>query len=156
MAILLKEFFKKVQGWAWTVVASDINTEVIALAQAGVFSARSVDPVPLPLRERYFTMISSNSFHLWEQFQVSREIVQSVKFVHHNLLQPFEHKGFDVVFFRNVMIYYDKESRQHAVNNVLGSLAPQGYVFLSLSENLNDVSSDLKQVASSVYQRQAG
>lgn len=153
LALTLKEFFKGRPGWKVTLVASDINTEVIEGAQQGIFSERSIKDVPVSLKQKYFSEAPDNDKKMWKQFQLSKEIIHGVRFTQHNLLQLFPQRDFDIIFIRNVMIYFDNESKQKVVDNAIASLAPGGYFFISLSESLNDVRNSLKSVYSGVYQR---
>ncbi|MFH0753623.1 MAG: protein-glutamate O-methyltransferase CheR, partial [Candidatus Omnitrophota bacterium] len=137
IAMTCREFFKGRPGWKVHMVASDINSEVIAEAKEGVFSERSIKDVPVSFKEKYFTPHTSTENKMWKEFQLSDLIINSVKFTQHNLLKPFAEKDFDVIFLRNVMIYFDPESKQKVVDNVLASLKPGGYFFISLSESLS-------------------
>ncbi len=153
IAITCREFFKGRPGWKLHLVASDINSEVIAEAKEGVFSDRSIKDVPQALKAKYFTAHEGTQNRMWKEFKLSDTILGSVKFAQHNLLKIFAEKDFDVIFLRNVMIYFDPESKQKVVDNVLASLKPGGYFFISLSESLSDVRTSLTQVYSGVYQK---
>ncbi|NTV29819.1 MAG: protein-glutamate O-methyltransferase CheR [Candidatus Omnitrophica bacterium] len=153
IALVCKSFFKNYPGWKVSLIASDINTEVIGEAKEGVYSERSIKEVPDSMKNKYFVPWSDSANRMWPQFQLSREIISSVRFVQHNLLLPFKEKDFDVIFIRNVMIYFDGQSKQKVADNVVASLVPGGYLFISLSESLNDVKTGLRQVYSAVYQK---
>ncbi len=134
-------------------MASDINTEVINEAKEGVFSERSIKDVPPKLKEKFFVPSVSTENKMWREFKLSDTIINSVRFTPHNLLKPFGERDFDIIFLRNVMIYFDNESKQKVVDNVLASLKPGGYFIISLSESLNDVRNNVTQVFSGVYQK---
>lgn len=153
IAITCKEFFKARPGWKFHLVASDINTEVIAEAREGIYSERSIKEVPESLKTRYFRPFEGSRNRMWKEFNLDVSVKSCVNFVQHNLLKSFSEKEFDVIFLRNVMIYFDNASKQKVVDNVLASLAPGGYFFISLSESLNDVRTSLKAVHSGVYQK---
>jgi chemotaxis protein methyltransferase CheR len=154
IAITCREFLKGRPSWRLDLVASDINTEVINEAKEGVYSERSIKDVPATLKDRLFVPIVSAQNKMWKEFKLSDTIKSSVRFTQHNLLKPFAEKDFDVIFLRNVMIYFDNASKQKVVDNVLASLRPGGYFIISLSESLNDVSNRLLQVASGIYQKE--
>ena len=153
LAIACREFLKGRPGWKVNLTASDINSEVIAEAREGVFSERSIKEIPANLRDKYFAPFTGSHHRMWKEFKLSDTVINSVKFVQHNLLKPFPEKDFDIIFLRNVMIYFDPESKQKVVNNVLASLKPGGHLFISLSESLNDVQCGVTQVASGIYQK---
>jgi chemotaxis protein methyltransferase CheR len=153
IAITCKEFFKGKPGWKVHLVASDINSEVLAEAKEGLFSDRSIKDVPQSLKDKYFMEHVNSKNKMWKEFQLSDAIKSTVKFTQHNLLKLFPEKDFDVIFLRNVMIYFDPQSKQKVVDNVLASLKPGGYFIISLSESLSDVKTSLTQVYSGVYQK---
>ena len=154
IAITCREFFKGRPGWRVDLVASDINTEVIDEAKEGVFSERSIKDVPPALKDKFFVPFPSTENKMWKEFKLSETITKSVRFTQHNLLKPFGEHDFDIIFLRNVMIYFDNESKQKVVDNVLASLKPGGYFIISLSESLNDVRNHVTQVFSGVYQKE--
>ena len=153
IAITCREFFKGRPGWRVDLVASDINTEVIDEAKEGVFSERSIKDVPPKLKDKLFVPMVASEHKMWKEFRLSDTVTKSVRFTQHNLLKPFGERDFDIIFLRNVMIYFDNESKQKVVDNVLASLKPGGYFFISLSESLNDVRNDVTQVSSGIYQK---
>jgi chemotaxis protein methyltransferase CheR len=154
IALTAKSFFKNHPGWKVNLIASDINTEVLEDAKNGIYSERSIKEVPEPLKQKYFSECDKNNNRMWQQYQLSKEILSMVHFTQHNLLGQFREKDFDIIFIRNVMIYFDNESKQKVVDNVSASLALGGYFFISLSESLNDVRTSLGTVSSGVYQKQ--
>jgi chemotaxis protein methyltransferase CheR len=135
------------------MVASDINSEVIAEAKEGIYSERSIKEVPESFKAKYFRPYEGSRNRMWKEFALDDSIKSGVKFVQHNLLKPFSESNFDVIFLRNVMIYFDSASKQKVVDSVLASLAPGGYFFISLSESLTDVKTSLKMVSSGIYQK---
>ena len=153
IAMTCREFLKGRSGWKLNMVASDINSEVIAEAREGIYSERSIKEVPEALKAKYFKPYEGSRNKMWKEFNLDASLKNSVRFVQHNLLKPFAEKDFDVIFLRNVMIYFDNESKQRVVDNVLASLAPGGYFLISLSESLNDIRTALKPVASGIYQK---
>lgn len=153
IALSVRSFFKNHAGWKVNLIASDINTEVLEDAQNGIYSERSIKEVPESLKKKYFTACTANNNRMWQQYQLSKEILSMVQFTPHNLLNQFRERDFDIIFIRNVMIYFDNESKQKVVDNVSASLAQGGYFFISLSESLNDVRTPLRTVSSGVYQK---
>ncbi len=153
IAMTCREFFKGKSGWKVHLIASDINSEVIGEAKEGIYSERSIKEVPETLKSKYFKPYEGSRNKMWKEFNLDPALKSTVRFVQHNLLKPFAEKDFDVVFLRNVMIYFDSQSKQKVVDNVLASLKPGGYFLISLSESLNDVKTSLKTVSSGIYQK---
>ena len=127
---------KEAAGISWNgkieIVASDINTEVIEKAGEGVYSGRSLKFVPAGLLERYFDNIDN------ENYRVKDSIKQHVEFKCHNLLkQDPPGSDFDIIFCRNVMIYFDKKTQGELVDNSFRkAISKKGFLFIGHSESL--------------------
>lgn len=136
----------------WEIVGSDINTDVIKKARVGLYPERWVDKIPLDLRKRY--CLKGRGSHEG-QFLIDRKLVENMKFEVGNLMQYNANVGlFDVIFLRNVLIYFDDETKQLVIDNVLRNLKVGGYFFISLTENLNMLdTSSLESVSTSVYKK---
>lgn len=113
------------------IFASDIDWRSIEAAMAGRYSPRSVQNVPPELLSRYFRKVSQG-------FEIDREITRAVRFSPCNLANPASvpfTEVFDVVFCRNLLIYFDVMSRQRAFSSLHRSLRPGGYLFLGHAES---------------------
>lgn len=153
ISILCREFFKNYPCWRITIYASDINSSVLEFCRKAVYSERSVSKMPKYLKKMYFDRIEPDASYKKPEYQLSQDIVQSVRFLHHNLLKPFPYKDFDIVLLRNVMIYFDRASKQKVVSLVEDNLTPGGYLLTSLAESLYDVQTSLQYVQAGVYQK---
>lgn len=154
LAILLAEYFRNRPGWSFSILASDVNTEVIEEAKEGIYSPRSVKEIPPDLRKRYFTEIPTNT-HEKVAYVISPQIKSLVTFRRHNLLHPVPQKNNDVIFLRNVMIYFDEHSKQKVISNLQGAMAKNSYLFISLAEHIHDVKSGLAFWKSGIFRTQA-
>jgi len=136
----------------WNIVGSDINTEVIKKARVGLYPEKWVNKIPLDLRKKYCLKGRGRNEG---QFLIDRKLIENLKFEVGNLLQYNANVGmFDVIFLRNVLIYFDDETKQLVVDNVLKNLKVGGYFFISLTENLNMINSaSLETVSTSVYRK---
>lgn len=153
LAILLSEFFRTKPGWSFSVLASDVNTEVLADAQEGIYGPRSVKEMSAELRRRYFTEIPVQTQDK-VAYAISPAIKALVTFRRHNLLHPAPQKGNDIIFLRNVMIYFDADSKQKVIANLQGAMARNAYLFISLAEHLHDVKSGLRFYKSGIFRNQ--
>lgn len=153
LSMTTREYLKAHPGWKYYIVASDINSKVLEEARAGIFSERAVKEMPDVFKNKYLTPYEDNKNKMWKQFILDASIRNSVKFMQHNLLKPFAEKDFDVIFLRNVIIYFDNESKQKVVDNVTASLVPGGHLFISLAESLNDIQTPIKLISSGVYRK---
>ncbi|MGC4081227.1 MAG: protein-glutamate O-methyltransferase CheR [Vicinamibacterales bacterium] len=135
------------------MTASDISTKALRAASAGVYKMAAVEKLPIETLRRYFEK------GLGEQAgfaRVKRDLRSKIQFRHINLLDvpPFD-TMFDVIFCRNVMIYFDRAVQQRVVTALQRNLRPGGYLFISHSESLNGISHGLRWVAPAAYRLEA-
>ncbi len=141
LAIVLAEC-GALAGREWSVLATDVDEEALAAARAGAFGERAVSQVPAHLRSRYFTKRG-------ELFETVPAIAQRIEYRALNLVReplPVEPGSFDVIFLRNVLIYFRPESQRRVAAAVARALAPDGVLFLGPAETLWQVSGELEPV----------
>ena len=114
------------------IIATDISNEVIEKAREGVYSGRTLRFVPREIRGRYFESVGNESYRVGEKAR------KGISFRTHNLLVDNPPgKSFDIIFCRNVMIYFDKPTQRYLVDqNFASSIAPDGYLFIGHAESL--------------------
>ena len=120
--------------------AADIDTRVLAAARRGVYGERSLARVPHDELRRYFTRLPDG------RHQVSADLREAVSFDRVNVCDPAQmarYRGFDVVFCRNLLIYFDVTSSRLATDNLHDALRPGGFVLLGHSESMSRISSVL-------------
>jgi chemotaxis protein methyltransferase CheR len=133
------------------ILATDISTRVIRRAAEGVYSADKVKNIPNPLLSKYF---QTGNGKLSGDLRVKKEIREMINFKLFNLMQtPPAKELFDVIFCRNVMIYFDKQTQQKLVGNFFNSLKKGGYFFIGHSESLTGLSHSFRYVEPSVYKK---
>ena len=135
----------------WEIVGTDISSRVLEKARSGHYSLDRIDGIPRPLLQRY--CLKGNG-----QYQgtllVTRELRQRVDFRYSNLMAPAKGLGsFDVIFLRNVMIYFDPETKRKVINNLLPYLKADGHLLIGHSETLNGITSDVVAVRPTIYRR---
>jgi chemotaxis protein methyltransferase CheR len=138
IAIYLLERWAGLAQWDVEILSSDIDTQVLESARAGVYSARSVAQLPAAYRAKYFSATGT------DQWRLSRDIVEAVEFSRVNLAEVAETRRFrdiDVIFCRNLLIYFDDLSRRLAVEALYDALAPGGFICLGHSESMSRMSS---------------
>lgn len=137
------------------LLATDICIGALKQADQGLYDAKRVDPVPAALRQKYFRVDQSSG---QDQFQVSPTLRKKIVFKRLNLKQrPFPLSGpLDIVFCRNVMIYFDDQLRGQVANGFYNLLRPGGYLILGLSENLLGVEHAFQGLGKSIYQKPGG
>lgn len=131
--------------------ASDINTQVLNQAQRGIYPLSRVEPLSLEWRRRYF----QKGVNQWEGFvRVKPEVKQLVEFFRFNLMDSFSFKEeFDVIFCRNVMIYFEKATQTELIRKFYQCLKPGAYLFIGHSESLCNVSHQFAYVKPTIYRK---
>jgi len=137
----------------WEIIGTDINTEVIQKARVGLYPEAWIKKIPEKFRGMY--CLKGKGQHEG-QFLIDRGLVSNMRFQEGNLLVSQPDLGkFDVIFLRNVLIYFNDETKRKVVLNAISNLKVGGYFIISLTENLQNLDiSSLKQVQSSIYQKQ--
>ncbi len=132
IAILLKERGLLKKGVNFIITGTDINTDVINIAREGLFSEPDLRNTPPDIKSKYFT--KKGNF-----YEINEEIKKMVNFSVVNLFsktQTSTLKNIDIIFCRNVLIYFDLESKKIVAKNLYDSLVPNGYLFLGMSDTL--------------------
>jgi chemotaxis protein methyltransferase CheR len=131
LAMCLKEMKEKVAGWRVEILGTDLSTEVLEKAKAGVYSQFEVQRgLPIQMLVKYFSQTG-------DTWQISPEIRAMVQYRPLNLLADFNHLGkFDVVFCRNVLIYFDQETKIGVLNRIAKLLESDGFLSLGAAETV--------------------
>jgi chemotaxis protein methyltransferase CheR len=138
-------------GLPWEVMGSDISTRVLARAKSGHYPLERTQHIPPAYLKRY-----CRKGHGEQEgtLLVDRALRDRVQFAQVNLNTELPRLGpFDVIFLRNVMIYFNNETKRQVVRRVLSVLKPGGHFCIGHSESLNDISSDVLAVAPSIYRK---
>ena len=136
------------------ILATDISTRVLAKAEKGLYANQSLERVPLPTRRR--CLLKGTGTYA-DQCLVKRELRDLVTFKQFNLLESCSSHGmFQVIFCRNVMIYFDQATQEALVNRLAAQLAPGGYLLIGHSESLGGVKQPLHFVAPATYRKAGG
>jgi chemotaxis protein methyltransferase CheR len=138
-------------GQPWEVVGSDISTRVLARARAGHYSMERISHFPPGYLQR-FCLKGRDSQE--GTMLVQRALRDKVRFLQVNLNAPLPHLGtFDVVLLRNVLIYFNIETKRKVVARVLNVLKPGGYLLIGHSESLIEVSEAVELIAPAIYHK---
>lgn len=134
------------------IMATDISTRVLQTARKGIFGKERLNNVPPPILKKYF----QRGFGTYEgQFLIKKNIADMVQFSIFNLMNtPPPDYRFDIIFCRNVMIYFDKATQEALVKRFHKCLNRAGYLFVGHSESLTGLSHELKYIEPSVYRKQ--
>jgi len=137
---------------SWEIVGSDINTDVIKKARTGMYPLNWMDKIPEKFKKKH-CMVGKGKYE--KQFLVSRSLARNISFTQNNLMKVNKEIGmFDVIFLRNVLIYFNDATKIHVTNNILKNLETNGYLIISLTESLQHLNiKNLVQVSTSIYQK---
>jgi chemotaxis protein methyltransferase CheR len=139
LAMSLKEMGEAVAGRPIEIVATEFSTQVLEKAKSGIFSQFEVQRgLPIQLLIKYFNKIG-------DAWQINPDVRALVQFRPFNLLHEFTHLGsFDLVFCRNVLIYFDQETKARVLDRVAGIMAPDGYLVLGAAETVVGLTDSFK------------
>ncbi|MFZ6848684.1 CheR family methyltransferase [Undibacterium sp. RuRC25W] len=150
IAMTLAEYFRE-DGWE--ILGTDISTQVLERAVRALYPMAAAEKIPTSLLKKY-CLKGRDEFE--DFFLIDQVLRSKVRFQSLNLIEPLPEIGvLDVIFLRNVMIYFDLETKRKLVQRMIEKLRPGGYFFISHSETLNGLNSSLKMVSPSIYQRVA-
>ncbi len=154
LAMVLSEFTEKCPGLNldYIILATDISTRVLDKAKQGVYSHDSIEPVPLDIRKKYLLKSREKSNPL---VRIVPELRSVVKFRRLNFLEGNfgMREPMDIIFCRNVIIYFDRPTQEVLLNRFYDHLSPGGYMFLGHSETLHGLDVPFVQVAPTVYRK---
>jgi chemotaxis protein methyltransferase CheR len=138
IAMWLLENWSLVDDYEIEIVGSDIDTDVLRTAAEGIYGKRALMRLSPSLIDKYFSRIEE------ERWQILADLRSSIRFTPVNLVDAAQTRAlgqFDVIFCRNVLIYFDDESRRVAAENLYDNLYPGGFVCLGHSESMSRISS---------------
>ena len=152
MAMVLEEFSQRSGNTPYTILATDLSTEVLATAHRGIYSADMIDPVPPDMRQKYVMRSASKDK---KEMRITPRLRSKIAFARLNLMDERYDIGdpVHIIFCRNVMIYFDKETQAGVLNRLCDCLLPGGYLFIGHSESIAGFDLPLKTVANTVFQR---
>lgn len=151
IAMILQDFFgvDKPQ-WDTRILATDISSKVLEAAKKGEYTSKDIDVLPLNWRTNYFTKTDNDKSVIIDK--IRKEVI----FRSFNLMNacfPFK-KKFHVIFCRNVMIYFDTETKRYLLDKFYDFIEPEGYLFIGHSESLNREETKFKYVKPAVYRKE--
>lgn len=135
--------------WDVKILATDLDSDVIAKADRGVYDIDRIQALPYDIKHQWFYKGKGDNE---DQVKVSEKLQQLITFKQLNLLQPWPLQGpFDVIFCRNVIIYFDKPTQEKLIRRLLDLLRPGGVLFLGHSENINICRQSFKTLGRTSY-----
>lgn len=152
LAMVLSEFASKNHGFRFSILASDISTRILETAKTAIYPEERVDGIALDIKKKYLLRSKQRNLTL---VRVCAELRSRVVFRRINFMDSNFgiSEKMDIIFCRNVVIYFDKQTQQTLMRKFYQQLRPGGYLFLGHSETLNGINDDFISVGSTVYQK---
>lgn len=150
LAMVLADHGRDDPRWDYRILGTDVSTRVLEVARAGIYEAERVAPVPPPLRRRYVMTSKSPSPAL---VRIAPSLRARVSFHRLNFMDAAYGVAdvFDLIFFRNVAIYFDPPTQAAVVRKLCQSLRPGGYFFMGHAESLTGLDVPLRRIGPSIY-----
>lgn len=153
IAMTLADGLADTRGWDARVLATDIDQNVLRTAEAGIYREDRLNGVPDHLLKRWFRRGTGNQSG---NVRIADTVKDYVRFGYLNLMQEWPMKGpFDAIFCRNVIIYFDKDTKQRLVERFADMLVPGGYLFIGHSESLHGMSDRFELIGRTIYKLRA-
>lgn len=158
IAIVLNESVLDIERKDVKILATDISDRMIEKARQGFYDEESLKALPVPVRHKYFRKADfQTESHCGRKYQVVPALKSMISFAKLNLMDEWPMRGpFDIVFCRNVMIYFDKPTQENLVKRFWTILRDDGYLFVGHSESLNFLTHDFHYVKPAVYRKTRG
>lgn len=151
IAMVIKKVIPDISSGDYKILATDISTTMLKKARLGVYSKEQLSGVPADMFRRNFDCVGANQDGV---YRVKKDICEMIHFSYLNLLKEWPMKGpFHVIFCRNVMIYFDRQTQHELVNRFWDLLEFGGYLFVGHSEGLSAVKHKFQYVRPAVYKK---
>ena len=138
-------------NFEYVILATDISTSVLEQAKLAVYDRGRIDPIPVEVQRKYLLRSKNPSL---KQSRIAPEVRAKVKFRRLNLMDDFKmRESMDVIFCRNVIIYFDRPTQEELLLRLCGQLAPGGYLIMGHSETLSGLDLPLISAAPMVYRK---
>lgn len=150
--MVLADYASRECRFNFGVLATDVSTRVLDRARSGIYQESQALPIPHEYRKRFLLRAGSNEER---QVRIVPTLRNKVSFHQLNFMDPEYNirDQFNVVYFRNVMIYFDKYTQATVINKICQNLAPGGYLFAGHSESLVGLDIPVMPVKTSIYRK---
>jgi chemotaxis protein methyltransferase CheR len=134
--------------WHVAILGTDIGVGALSQAESGVFGERAMRLVPEDLKKRFF--IKAQNANIW---QARPALASMIRFKQHNLITPLKENPFDLVFLKNVLIYFDASSKRLVMNHVRAMIRPGGLLVAGAAEGITEIVKDFKRIQPWLYRK---
>lgn len=150
LAMVLSKFAENNPSFHFSILATDISTKVLEIAKTAIYPEEKIEPIPMELRKKYLLRSTSKPV-----MRIVPELRACLQFMRLNFMNNDYalRDMMDIVFCRNVIIYFDRETQENILKRLCRYLLPGGYLFMGHSETLNGMNLPVKQISSSIYRK---
>lgn len=150
IAMVISEFMEGKRKFNFSIYGTDISTRILEKARLGVYTLDRVDVIPLAQKKKYLLKSKDQSKQL---VRIIPELRSKTRFERMNLMDNSYNapKDFDIIFCRNVLIYFDKQTQEKVINKLCMHLKKGGYFFLGHSESISGIDVPLKQLKPTMF-----
>lgn len=152
MAMVCNDFALGWPGFHFSILGSDISTEVLSTAARAIYPEEMIEPVPLPMRQRYVLRATDPSRKV---VRMAPETRAPVRFARINLVDGSyaADRGMDVIFCRNLLIYFDRPTQDMVVRQLCAHLRPGGYLILGHTDSISGMAAPVQPCGNSIFRR---
>ena len=152
LAMVLSEFQQKVRGFDFSILGSDLSTIVLEKAVHAIYPEDRVQVIPMELKKKY---LLRSKDRVKPTVRIAPELRRKASFMRLNFMDDVYSapSGFDIIFCRNVLIYFDRQTQEKVINKLCRHLRPGGFFFLGHSESVTGINVPLKQIKPTVFRR---
>lgn len=148
---LQRSFGQQLANWDAKILATDLDTDVLARARAGIYNLDRIDGLPIEIKKQWFRR---GKGHRQQDIRVDPQLTQMITFKQLNLLADWPMRGpFDAIFCRNVVIYFDRATQHDLIERYHQLLKPGGLLILGHSENLGDHAAKFESLGKTIFRR---
>jgi chemotaxis protein methyltransferase CheR len=149
LAMVLSEYALKNAGLNFAILGTDISTKVLEHAKRAVYKESEIKPIPISLRQKYLLRRKDSSS---DEVRLSPALRAKVSFHELNLIGDYRIQNmFDIVFCRNVLIYFDRGTQESVICKICRNINPGGYLFVAHAESLAGMNVPVQQVSTAVF-----
>jgi chemotaxis protein methyltransferase CheR len=151
LAMVLREAIPAIDQKDILILSTDISAEMLETARTGIYANDRMAGIPRALVQKYFERVTGGTE---QHYRVRPALRKLIRLAPLNLMQPWPMKGpFNVIFCRNVMIYFDRPTQQRLVNRFWELLEPGGFLFVGHSEGLSGIRHDFQYMKPAIYKK---
>lgn len=152
LAIVLSEFAKSYPGFDFSILATDVSKTVLSQAISGIYSHEQIEPIPMLLRKKYLWKSKDKERNL---VKIASDLRNRVEFRWLNFMdQDFGiNQSFDIIFCRNVLIYFDRPTQERLLQKLCNLLTAEGHLFLGHSESVHGLDLPLTRLENTIYRK---